>query len=240
MRIRLLLAASIFTVALALAVASEGQAQKPPKPGATTLKASADKVTFSTPVALTGKVKGGKQGIPVALERHDADQSRVRARRHRDDRRQRRLLVRAAPVGQLRLPRHRRHRDEPGGRRGGRAARRPEGLATPRRARASACASAAPCARKHNGTRVAIQRKRADGTWVTVRIAAAAQRQRLLDVLQADPDPPQRHLPHRDRGARGPRRGRQPRADADGALGGAARQASRSLIAEPVRSTAPE
>jgi len=73
MRFRLLFALTLFTLATGLAVASEGQAQKPPKPGAVSLKASADQVTFSTPVALTGKVKGGKAGIIVTLERRAAD-----------------------------------------------------------------------------------------------------------------------------------------------------------------------
>jgi len=168
MRIRLLFAASLFTVALALAVASEGQAQKPPKPGATTLKASADKVTFSTPVALTGKVKGGKQGIPVALERRDADQTafvpagtattdangdfsfaqrpsassvyRVTAGTATSPE----VAVAVAPLVGLKV-------SDSTPRKGQRV--RFRGTVRP----------------KHNGTRVAIQRKRADGTWATVR-----------------------------------------------------------------------
>ena len=66
-----------------------GEAQKPPKPGATTLKASAGQVTFSTPVALTGKVKGGKPGIAVTLERRAADATAFAPAGTRDDRCQR-------------------------------------------------------------------------------------------------------------------------------------------------------
>jgi len=168
MRIRLLLASAVFAVALALAVASEGQAQKPPKSGAVTLKASAEKVTFSTPVALTGKVKGGKQGIPVALERRDADQTafvpagtattdangdfsfaqrpsassvyRVTAGTETSPD----VAVAVAPLVGLKV-----------------------GDSTPRKGqRVRFRGTVRP---KHNGTRVAIQRKRADGTWVTVR-----------------------------------------------------------------------
>ena len=73
MRIRLILAAVILALATGLAITSEGEAQKPPKPGATTLKASAQQVTFSTPVALTGKVKGAKQAMTVTLERRAAN-----------------------------------------------------------------------------------------------------------------------------------------------------------------------
>ena len=168
MRIRLLFAASIFTVALALAVASEGQAQKPPKPGATTLKASADKVTFSTPVALTGKVKGGKQGIPVTLERHVAGQTAfVPAGTATTDANGDFSFAQRPSASSV-------YRVTSG------TATSPEvavavaplvGLkvsdSTPRKGqRVRFRGTVRP---KHNGTRVAIQRKRADGTWVTVR-----------------------------------------------------------------------
>src|SRR4051794_3760003 len=73
MPLRLFIAAIVLTVAVVLAVASEGEAQKPPKPGAATLKASAQQVTFSQPVALTGKVKGAKQPVTVTIERRAAD-----------------------------------------------------------------------------------------------------------------------------------------------------------------------
>jgi len=69
MPLRLIIAASVLTVAVVLAIASEGSAQKPPKPGATSLKASAQQVTFSQPIALSGKVKGAKQGVTVTIER---------------------------------------------------------------------------------------------------------------------------------------------------------------------------
>jgi hypothetical protein len=55
-----------------LACASAVQAQKPPKPpGKTdvTLKAGAAAVTFSEPVALSGSVKGARAGVLVTLER---------------------------------------------------------------------------------------------------------------------------------------------------------------------------
>ena len=216
MRIRLLLAAAILTVALALAVASEGEAQKPPKPGATTLKASADKVTFSQPVALTGKVKGGKQGdrgharaprggptafVPAGTATTDAngDFSFASARPRAPstappparpatspD-----TAVAVAPLVGLKV-------SDSTPRKGQRV--RFRGTVRP----------------QHDGTRVAIQRKRADGTWVTVRTPLLRDAGSCYStLLQAHPDPPQRHLPHRDRGPRGPRRGRQPRADAD-------------------------
>src|SRR5262245_26049048 len=75
MRFRLVLASTIFALAVVLAIASEGEAQKPPKAGAVSLKAGADQVTFSNPVALTGKVKGAKAGIVVTLERRAADET---------------------------------------------------------------------------------------------------------------------------------------------------------------------
>ena len=72
---------------------------------------------------------------------------------------------------------------------------------------------------QHDGTRVAIQRKRADGTWVTVRTpllrdagSSFSRYSKRIRIRRSGT------LPHRDRGPRGPRRGRQPRADADGRL----------------------
>ena len=70
MRIRLIAAAAI---ALLLVIAATSQAQKPPKAGSVTLTASAASVTYSTPVTLTGKVKGAKAGVVVSLERRAAD-----------------------------------------------------------------------------------------------------------------------------------------------------------------------
>ena len=168
MRLRLYLAASILAAAVALAIASEGEAQKPPKPGATTLKASAQQVTFSTPVALTGKVKGAKQAMTVTLERRAANATafvaagtattdvngdfafadrpskssvyRVTAGTAASPE----VAVAVAPLVGLKV-----------------------GDATPRKGqRVRFKGTVRP---QHDGMRVAIQRKRADGTWVTVR-----------------------------------------------------------------------
>ena len=168
MRIRLLFAASIFTVALALAIASEGQAQKPPKPGATSLKASAQQVTFSQPIALSGKVKGAKQGVTVTIERRavnsttygpagtattDANGDFSFADRPAKSSVYKatagtaaspEVAVAVAPLVGLKV-----------------------GDSTPRKGqRVRFKGTVRP---QHDGTRVAIQRKRADGSWVTVR-----------------------------------------------------------------------
>jgi hypothetical protein len=171
MRLRLCLAATILAVAVALAIASESGAQKPPKPGATTLKASAQQVTFSTPVALTGKVKGAKQAMTVTLERRAANATafvaagtattdvngdfafadrpskssvyRVTAGTAASPE----VAVAVAPLVGLKV-----------------------GDATPRKGqRVRFKGTVRP---QHDGTRVAIQRKRADGIWATVRTAA--------------------------------------------------------------------
>lgn len=70
MRNRLIVAAAL---AALLVFAATGQAQKPPKAGSLALKASAAQITFSTPVTLTGKVKGAKAGVLVTLQRRAAD-----------------------------------------------------------------------------------------------------------------------------------------------------------------------
>jgi hypothetical protein len=170
MSLRLLLAATILVVAVALAVTSEGEAQKPPKPGVT-LKASAEQVTFSTPVALTGKVKGAKQAMTVTLERRaanattfaaaatattDANGDFSFAQRPAQSSVYRvtsgtasspEVAVAVAPLVGLRV-----------------------GDSTPRKGqRVRFKGTVRP---QHDGTRVAIQRKRADGTWATVRTAA--------------------------------------------------------------------
>jgi len=171
MSLRLCLAATILAVAVALAIASESGAQKPPKPGATTLKASAQQVTFSTPVALTGKVKGAKQAMTVTLERRAANATafvaagtattdvngdfafadrpskssvyRVTAGTAASPE----VAVAVAPLVGLKV-----------------------GDATPRKGqRVRFKGTVRP---QHDGTRVAIQRKRADGSWATVRTAA--------------------------------------------------------------------
>ena len=70
MRTRLILAAAL---AALLIFTATGQAQKPPKAGSVALKASASQVTFSTPVTLKGKVRGAKAGVLVTLQRRAAD-----------------------------------------------------------------------------------------------------------------------------------------------------------------------
>ena len=168
---RLYLATTLLAVAVALAVASEGGAQKPPKAGAPTLKASADQVTFSSPVALSGKVKGAKQAMTVTLERRAANATAFAAAGTATtdangdfsfaDRPSKssvyrvtagtaaspEVAVAVAPLVGLKV-----------------------GDATPRKGqRVRFKGTVRP---QHDGTRVAIQRKRADGTWATVRTAA--------------------------------------------------------------------
>lgn len=168
MPLRLIIAASVLTVAVVLAITSEGSAQKPPKPGAMTLKASAQQLTFSQPVALTGKVKGVKQAVTVTIERRAADSTTY------------------APAGTAstdangafsfldRPAKSSVYRATAG------SAASPEvavavaplvglkvGDSTPRKGqRVRFKGTVRP---QHDGTRVAIQRKRADGSWVTVR-----------------------------------------------------------------------
>ena len=168
MPLRLIIAASIFTAAVALAIASESQAQKPPKPGGVTLKASAQQVTFSQPVALTGKVKGVKQAVTVTIERRAANATAFAPagtattdangdfsfadrpstssvyRASAGTAASPDVAVAVAPLVGLKV-----------------------GDATPRKGqRVRFKGTVRP---QHDGTRVAIQRKRADGTWVTVR-----------------------------------------------------------------------
>ena len=168
MPIRLVIAAIALTVAVVLAVTSEGEAQKPPKPGATTRKASPQQVTFSQPVALTGKIKGAKQAVTVTIERRAADAaayvpvgtvtSDVNGDFAFADRPAKSSVYKAtagtaaspevavavAPLVGLKV-----------------------GDSTPRKGqRVRFKGTVRP---QHDGTRVAIQRKRADGTWATVR-----------------------------------------------------------------------
>ena len=166
---RSFLIAAVALVA-ALALAATGQAQKPPKAGDVTLKASADRITFSNPVALTGKVKGAKAGVTVALERRAADATAFTpagtavtdgngdysfAQRPSESSVYRvtaattppatsaEIAVAVAPLVGLRV-----------------------GDSTPRKGqRVRFRGTVRP---QHDGTRVAIQRKRADGTWTTV------------------------------------------------------------------------
>ena len=171
MSLRLDLAASILVAAVMLAIASEGEAQKPPKPGSTTLKASAKQVTFPAPVALTGKVKGAKQPMTVTLERRAANATVYAPagtattdangdfsfadrptkssiyRATAGTAQSQEVAVAVAPLVGLKV-----------------------GDATPRKGqRVRFKGTVRP---EHDGTRVAIQRKRADGSWVTVRTAA--------------------------------------------------------------------
>lgn len=168
MRLRLSLAATVFATAVGLAIATEGEAQKPPKPGSTTLKASQRQVTFSNPVTLTGKVKGAKQAVTVTVERRAANATAFAAAGTATtdangdfsftDRPSKssvyrvtagtatspEVAVAVAPLVGLKV-----------------------GDATPRKGqRVRFTGTVRP---QHDGSRVAIQRKRADGTWATVR-----------------------------------------------------------------------
>jgi len=168
MRIRLIVAAAL---AAALAFTATGQAQKPPKSGAVTLKASAAQVTFSTPVTLTGKVKGAKAGVLVTLERRAADATAFvpAGTATTDGNGDYTFTQRPAKSSVFRAT----------------AATTPPATSadtpvavaplvglkvsdsTPRKGqRVRFRGTVRP---QHDGTRVAIQRKRADGTWVTVR-----------------------------------------------------------------------
>ena len=171
MRIRLILAAGIAGIAAMLALAGTGEAQKPPKAGSVTLKASAGQLTYSAPVTLTGKVKGAKAGVVVSLERRAADATAfVPAGTATTDgqgdytftqRPAQSSVYRAAaattpPATSADVP----------------VAVAPlVGLkvsdATPRKGqRVRFKGTVRP---QHDGTRVAIQRKKADGTWATVK-----------------------------------------------------------------------
>ena len=170
MRIRLIAAAA---VALLLVIAATSQAQKPPKAGSVTLTASAASVTYSTPVTLSGKVKGAKAGVVVTLERRAADATAfVPAGTATTDgtgaytftqRPAKSSIFRATaattpPVTSADTP----------------VAVAPlVGLkvsdSTPRKGqRVRFSGTVRP---QHDGTRVAIQRKKADGTWATVKTA---------------------------------------------------------------------
>ena len=170
MRIRLIAAAAI---ALLLVIAATSQAQKPPKAGSVTLTASAASVTYSTPVTLTGKVKGAKAGVVVSLERRAADGTAFvpAGTATTDGTGSYTFTQRPAKSSVFRAT----------------AATTPPatsadtpvavaplvGLkvsdATPRKGqRVRFSGTVRP---QHDGTRVAIQRKKADGTWATVKTA---------------------------------------------------------------------
>jgi hypothetical protein len=155
----------------ALILTATSEAQKPPKAGSVSLKSSAAQITYSTPVALTGKVKGGKAGIVVTLERRAADATAF-------------VLAGTTTTdanGDFAFAQ----------RPGKNSVFRVTAATTPPASSPEVAVAVAPLVglkvsdttpRKgqrvrfrgtvrpqHDGTRVAIQRKRADGTWVTVR-----------------------------------------------------------------------
>ena len=159
------------TIAAALTISATGVAQKPPKAGDVTLKASAAQVTFSTPVTLTGKVKGAKGGVIVSLERRDANATTFvpAGTATTDGQGDYTFTQRPAKSSVFRAT----------------------AATTPPATSADTPVAVAPLVGlkvsdatpakgqrvrfrgtvrpQHDGTRVAIQRKRADGTWVTVR-----------------------------------------------------------------------
>ena len=169
MRTRLILAAAL--AALLLVFTATGQAQKPPKSGDLTLRASAAQITFSNPVTLSGKVKGAKAGVVVTLQRRAADATAFvpAGTATTDGNGDYTFTVRPAQSSVFRASAATTppatSADEP-------VAVAPlVGLkvsdATPRKGqRVRFRGTVRP---QHDGTRVAIQRKRADGTWVTVR-----------------------------------------------------------------------
>ena len=166
---RTLLILCALSAALVLTAVSE--AQKPPKAGAVTLKSSADLVTFPSPVTLTGKVKGAKAGVIVSLERRAADATAF------------------VPAGTATT-------DGTGSysftqRPAQSSVFRATAATTPPATSADTPVAVAPLVGlkvsdatphkgqrvrfrgtvrpQHDGTRVAIQRKKADGTWATVK-----------------------------------------------------------------------
>lgn len=159
------------TIAAALTISATGLAQKPPKAGDVTLRASAAQVTFSAPVTLTGKVKGAKAGVVVSLERRDADAATFvpAGTATTDGQGDYTFTQRPAKSSVFRAT----------------------AATTPPATSADTPVAVAPLVGlkvsdatpakgqrvrfrgtvrpQHDGTRVAIQRKRADGTWVTVK-----------------------------------------------------------------------
>jgi hypothetical protein len=157
-------------VVAAISVVAPGLAAKPPKAGSITLRTSADLVTFSSPVTLSGKVKGAKAGVLVSLERRPTGATAFvpaatvatgsNGEFSFTQRPSKNTVYRAtaattppatsgevttavAPLVGLRV-----------------------GDSTPRKGqRVRFRGTVRP---QHDGRRVAIQRKRRDGTWVTV------------------------------------------------------------------------
>jgi hypothetical protein len=159
------------TIVAALVLSATGIAQKPPKAGSMTLKASAAQVTYSNPVTLTGKVKGAKAGVVVTLERRAADATAfvpagtattdgtgtyTFTQRPAQSSVFRAMAATTPPATSADTP----------------VAVAPlVGLKvsdrTPRKGqRVRFSGTVRP---QHDGTRVAIQRKKADGTWTTVK-----------------------------------------------------------------------
>lgn len=171
MRIRLLLAMTLFTVATALAVTAEGRAQKPPKANSVSLRSSADQITFSDAVALTGKVKGAKAGVLVTLERRAADATvfSPSGTATTDGNGDFSFAARPAESSVFRVVAATTPPATSADRAVAVAPRVGLRLSdrTPRKGqRVRFRGTVRP---QHDGTRVAIQRRRADGTWTTVR-----------------------------------------------------------------------
>src|SRR4051794_33290714 len=168
--LRIRAAATLALAAATLGFAASGEAQKPPKAGSVSLKSSADTVTFSAPVTLTGSVKGAKAGVAVSLERRAATSATfvpaamATTNAHGDfSFVQRpavntvyRVLAASTPPAQSQDV--------------STSVRPLVGLrvgdTTPRRGQR--VPSRGPAPPPHDGMRVAIQRRRADGTWLTV------------------------------------------------------------------------
>lgn len=158
-------------IAAALLISATGLAQKPPKAGSVTLEASSEQVTYSSPVTLAGKVKGAKAGVVVSLERRAAGATTF-------------VSAGTATTGG--------NGDYSFSQRPARSSVfRATAATTPPATSADAPVAVAPLVSlrvsdrtprrgqrvrfrgtvrpQHDGRRVAIQRRRADGTWATVR-----------------------------------------------------------------------
>jgi hypothetical protein len=162
-----LIVVALAILAASLGFAASGNAQKPGKSGQVTLKASADTITFSTPVTLTGAVKGAKGGVPVTLLRRATTATEFTP------------AATSTTDGQGKFSFTERPKANTVYRAMAATAVSPDvtelvrplvGLkvsdSTPRKGqRVRFHGSVRP---PHDGTRVAIQKRRADGSWVTV------------------------------------------------------------------------
>jgi hypothetical protein len=155
-------------VASVLVLAVQADAQKPPKAGGVSLRTSAPLVTFSTPVTLTGAVKGAKGGVAVTIERRPAAGTVFvpagtattddKGRFSFTDRPKANAVYRATAAGATSAE----ERTDVAPLVGLKV-----GDLTPRKGqRVRFRGTVRP---QHDGMRVAIQRKRADGTWRTVK-----------------------------------------------------------------------